>query len=1261
MFTALVLSLCAQAEAPLPPGVRAVWDLEKAFREATPTRERVCLNGLWRWQPAKGAAGAVPSGGWGFYKVPGFWPSGLRYDREDTQTLHAHPRWKPDDLRGLAAAWYQRTVTVPAAWAGRRITLHADTVNSLATVFIDGRKAGDIRFPGGEADLSDLCKPGETHTVSMLVHALPLKGVLLSYSDTNSAREVRGAVERPGLCGDVFLAGAPRGPRVADVRVETSVRKGEIAFDAALEALAGGTYALRAEILDGDRAVQAFSSRPFKAPDLAAGRFAFSAKWAAPRLWDLHTPQNVYHARVSLLEGEAALDVAHPVRFGFREFWIDGRDFILNGTRLFLSVVPLDNGELGARAASYEGARGTMARLRSFGINFVYTHNYGCEPGTHVGFGEILRAADDTGLLIAFSQPHFGQYDWKAPDAEAANGYARHAEAYVRMAQNHPSVVAYSMSHNATGYAEDMNPHLMDGTQDPRDTWSRSNARNALRAEAIVRRYDPSRIVYHHSSGNLGAMHTVNFYANFVPVQEMSDWFETWATKGAKPVFPVEYGVPLSWDWAMYRGWYKGERSFGSAQVPWEFCTAEWNAQFLGDAAYRVSEKERIALRWEAARFREGKLWHRWDYPRTAAIEDFEERHAILATYVTENLRAHRAWGVSALNAAWEYQSFWKLRPGADRGRKELKVEGDALQRPGFSADFVPRRSWPTDVDYDPADWVPTAAGEALLRNNRPLLAFIAGKPERFTSKDHLFLPGETVEKQVIVINNSREAVTCEVEWRFNLPQPVEGRRKIDVAPGRQERIPLRAGLPDALPPGAYGLEARVRFATGETQADAFSIHVLSRPSGGKPAARLALHDPKGETAALLKSLGVAATPVDASSDLASHDVLVIGKEALTVDAPGPDLRRVREGLRAVVFEQSPRVLEERFGFRIAEYGLRQVFRRVPGHPVLAGLADEHLRDWRGEATLVPPRLSYTLRPRHGPTVRWCGIEVSRLWRCGNRGNVASVLLEKPARGDFLPLLDGGYGLQYSPLLLYREGKGMILFCQADVSGRTEREPAAEILVRNLLEYAAGWKPEPERPLFYAGEAAGKAHLEAAGFSPKSYAGGPLPADAVLVLGPGATVRPGGRVLGLGGELPFEARRKKEEHIAAWFEPPPADSPFAGISPAEVHNRDPKEVALVSEGAERVGNGVLARKENAVYCALAPWSFDPAKASNLKKTFRSVSRLATRLAANLGAASAAPVLERFRVPPRPGEKRWLTGLYLDTPEEWDDPYRFFRW
>jgi hypothetical protein len=27
----------------------------------------------------------------------------------------------------------------------------------------------------------------------------------------------------------------------------------------------------------------------------------------------------------------------------------------------------------------------------------------------------------------------------------------------------------------------------------------------------------------------------------------------------------------------------------------------------------------------------------------------------------------------------------------------------------------------------------------------------------------------------------------------------------------------------------------------------------------------------------------------------------------------------------------------------------------------------------------------------------------------------------------------------------------------------------------------------------------------------------------------------------------------------------------------------------------------------------------------------------------------------------PSEGRWTSGLYLDEPQEWDDPYRFFRW
>ena len=88
----------------------------------------------------------------------------------------------------------------------------------------------------------------------------------------------------------------------------------------------------------------------------------------------------------------------------------------------------------------------------------------------------------------------------------------------------------------------------------------------------------------------------------------------------------------------------------------------------------------------------------------------------------------------------------------------------------------------------------------------------------------------------------------------------------------------------------------------------------------------------------MLAGLGVSCQPVDADADLSGFDVLLIGKGALTVDGPAPDLKRVRDGLKVVVFEQTADVLEKRLGFRVEEYGLRQVWPRVPDSPLLAGL-----------------------------------------------------------------------------------------------------------------------------------------------------------------------------------------------------------------------------------------------------------------------------------------------------------------------------------
>ena len=296
-----------------------------------------------------------------------------------------------------------------------------------------------------------------------------------------------------------------------------------------------------------------------------------------------------------------------------------------------------------------------------------------------------------------------------------------------------------------------------------------------------------------------------------------------------------------------------------------------------------------------------------------------------------------------------------------------------------------------------------------------------------------------------------------------------------------------------------------------------------------------------------------------------------------------------------MVFEQSFEAVEKRLGFRAQEYGLRRAFTRVPGHPLLEGITDANLHDWQGEATLLPETMDWD-HPHSYPMVEWAGFELPRPGRAGCWGNVSSVMIEKPSSGDFLPVVVGGFALQYSPLMVYREGEGVILFCQMDVTGRTEQDPAARRLVGNIMRWADGYRAEHSRGVVYAGEPEGMAHLQKAGVKVRAYDGGRLGPDDILVAGPGSGARlcadagairswlnADGRLVGVGLSrqepldfLPAPLRTEEREHMASFFAAPPANSPVAGIGCADLMTRDAAHRPMVVEGANVLGDGALA-------------------------------------------------------------------------------------
>jgi beta-galactosidase/beta-glucuronidase len=114
------------------------------------------LNGPWQFEIDAGDSGLE---------------RGLR-ERELSGTITV-PFAPESELSGLGhadfmeAVWYRRTVTIPAAWAGRRTLLHFGAVDHDATVWVNGVEVARHRggFSPFTADLSAVARPGEEATI----------------------------------------------------------------------------------------------------------------------------------------------------------------------------------------------------------------------------------------------------------------------------------------------------------------------------------------------------------------------------------------------------------------------------------------------------------------------------------------------------------------------------------------------------------------------------------------------------------------------------------------------------------------------------------------------------------------------------------------------------------------------------------------------------------------------------------------------------------------------------------------------------------------------------------------------------------------------------------------------------------------------------------------------------------------------------------------------------------------------------------------
>jgi beta-galactosidase len=1228
-------------------------------------------------RPASPGIAMPTDDAWGFTKVPGSWYGRVYWHEQDGG------RRNPAALR---FGWFRRELFIPPAWTGRRIQLHFDRIATDAHVYCNGQEAGTLGFLGGKIDITPWAEAGKTLDLAVLVEARDSWLVLPSLV-TKPGASWQQRLDAAGIVGDVFLLSEPPALRLGDSRIVSSSADRRLAITTPLQGAAEHplppNLSWRCDIHDGERLLKSCSG------SVPPGVKEILVSETCPELelWDITQPK-LYTVTLSLFAGQTLLDQTLPQRFGLREFRIDGKFFYLNDRKL--NLVPCSYWSRKGNWHTPEAMRHWLQGAQAAGYNFVYIDEID-RPGRFAVNGHFLALCDELGMLAAISPLAINaayRFLDKPEIWDVWTGVVSHC---VQQHINHPSLVLWRMNMNLNCYAQDQNPLLLDGKMDfaPESSSAQKEAA-MLASNAFVRSLDPTRPTYNHACGKSGEIYNLNNYLGWPELQDLREWLRVWATQGDKPLFMAEQATPYPGDFQMRdpSSWWTNEPLL-----------TEYGAIALGEQSYELEEQDYVDYLARCWRPREKKWASSYGYFCHNYPPILDE---CATRYYEVLLPSWRTWGISGGVNAWEnaWRRLIKRQPNSSLRSTPpdvpLSIDWPALQRPGAAAE-----AWvydgggggeirtlfdlgrPEEKEYLES----TRRGQVYPTLIAPLFAYIGGPDEEWYRQDHAFRSGETVAKAIILLNDRREKQSFQVSWQAEMDGKIiaSGADNATVPAAESARLQLGFIAPAKSRRRAVTISAQVQVAGESVPVKPFALQLYpaERPSR-RVLSDWQLFDPAGRSAPAFARLGLELETIAADAALpADCRVLVIGCMALEEQAGAAlfaDLAvRVQRGLQVLIMEQSADALSRVFALRSFTPGARQLWLRQTEHPVLAGIANEDLADWRGATSLGPlagPPASLDERQR------W-----QRVWRCSQLGVVASTLVEMPHLVGFSPLLDSGFDLRYSALWESREGAGRMFFCLLDVTDRLGEDPVADTLMRQIVN-----ELDAPRPAAKPASARLLAPCAAAPLAQLPVDGAPAPKDGagqVLVLPHGCGewllrhgqslppfLASGGKLLAAGlslaegqalaAQLGGMFSVTSESH---WLNPlrGTLPAPFAGVSPAAIRWRIKLSVTVLNSVPERGwrnDSGVLASiplgsKGGAViWIAATSAAFDPAQRPDLVFSRVNSERLYSIVLGNLGVANEYG-WAKFLGPGAPSPRE--STLYSDQRIPRDDPYADMRW
>jgi Glycosyl hydrolases family 2, sugar binding domain/Glycosyl hydrolases family 2/Glycosyl hydrolases family 2, TIM barrel domain len=345
------------------------------------------------------------------------------------------------------SVWYRQKFDIPRAWdrPARRFFLRLEKAGHYAAIYWNGHLAGEHfgQYLPCEADITSFLRPGATNEAAIFVHnasgSYVRPGVTLM--DPMEGNAYRGATQQPfkrnwvGIVDDIYLGWRPD-PWISDVFVVPSVRQKRLAARVSVAQAETRTAELtvRADVLDNGRTVKRLPPMPV-AP---GGTIELAADWRDPVLWgpEPYGRAKLYVLRTDLLSGGKLVD-RRFVRFGFREVWVQGRDVLLNGKKLWMAGTYFDK----LAPIRYLNDRHSqslmLGAMQDAGLNTL--HGHWDELGK-----TWLDLCDEMGMLVlgAFFCDGRPQIQSRADSGWVAWMAATCGE-WVKEVRNHPSIVMW--------------------------------------------------------------------------------------------------------------------------------------------------------------------------------------------------------------------------------------------------------------------------------------------------------------------------------------------------------------------------------------------------------------------------------------------------------------------------------------------------------------------------------------------------------------------------------------------------------------------------------------------------------------------------------------------------------------------------------------------------------------------------------------------------------------------------------------------------